>query len=430
MANGTADDQYGAWSVEGHAMEIEYAVPAIEEVCAHAVDGLFRFRHGGMEVGGVLFGTAAGDRVRIVTYRPLDCEHAYGPRFVLSERDRNAMKELLYAPRREADLRGLEPVGWYHSHTRSGVELSPRDLEIYDSYFPQRWQIAMVVKPDNFGPARLGFFFRERDGSVQADCSYEELSCTPRRHGLLAEPTAEAASATEAAAPAPAAPPPQPAKPQAQPAAKAAAAPAPAPDPAPAPPPAVPLRAPLEPLEVPSFAREHPGHGRKWAWALLAVALISVAALGAARYYSQTAPPVPLSLWVADVGGQLLIEWDRTAEPIKQAHSATLEILDGDQRIVKTLESDVLREGSIDYQRNAEVVDVRLRVERQGRRTEDMIRFIGQPVERAHTAEEAVVTRERDQLKDEVDSLRLQLQEKDAQIRRLGAGAGRTRPAR
>jgi len=406
MATENVDSEFRAWGVEGHAIEIEYAVAALEEVCAHAVDGLFRFRHGGMEVGGVLFGTADGDRIRILTYRPLECEHAFGPRFVLSERDRAALKELLYAPRREPELRGLEPVGWYHSHTRSGVELSPRDLEIYDSYFPQRWQVALVVRPDHYGPARAGFFFRERTGAVQADYSYDEFTSLARRHGLAPEPGVEAQEPAKPAAPAP---------PERQP--RRAPAP-PAPDPVLPRAPAIAEReVEPQPLEIPSFARAEPWRGKKWVWALLAVALVSAAALGAVQYYIQSAPQPSLALWVADVGGQLLIEWDRGARPIREASSATLEIQDGSQRVTRTLDRDMLREGSIDYQRLADVVDVRLRITARGREVEQWIRFIGQPV--AREADDAAAGRQRDELKAQVDALKVQLGTKDEQIRRL-----------
>jgi len=408
MATENVGTEFGSWSVEGHAIEIEYAVAALEEVCAHAVDGLFRFRHGGMEVGGVLFGTADGDRIRVLTYRPLECEHAFGPRFVLSERDRAALKELLYAPRRERELRGLEPVGWYHSHTRSGVELSPRDLEIYDSYFPQRWQVALVVRPDHYGPARAGFFFRERSGAVHADYSYEELTSEARRHGLVPEPGVEA--------PAPA----KPAAPPAPPERQTRRAPAPsAAVPIPSGAPAIPEReaeVEAEPLEIPSFARAQPWRQKKWAWALLAVALVSAAAFGAVQYYIQSAPQPSLALWVADVGGQLLIEWDRGARPIREASSATLEIQDGSQRVTRTLDREMLREGSIDYQRLADVVDVRLRIKARGRDVEQWIRFIGQPVARG---EDPAAAQQRDELKAEVDALKVQLGAKDEQIRKL-----------
>jgi proteasome lid subunit RPN8/RPN11 len=412
MATENEDSEFRSWSVEGHAIEIEYAVAALEEVCAQAVDGLFRFRHGGMEVGGVLYGTADGDRIRILSYRPLECDHAFGPRFVLSDHDRAALKELLYAPRREPDLRGLEPVGWYHSHTRSGVELSPRDLEIYDSYFPQRWQVALVIRPDNYGPARAGFFFRERTGAVQAQYSYEEFTSLARRHGLVAEPGAEAQPAAKPAAPA--APERQPRKPTVPP------APAPSSVPVPAAAPAVPEReAVAPPLEIPNFARAQPWRGRKWVWALLALALISAAALGAVQYYIQSAPQPSLGLWVADVSGQLLIEWDRGARPIREAPSATLEIQDGNQRVTRTLDRELLREGSIAYQRLADVVDVRLRITARGREVQQWIRFIGQPVGRPPTAEDAAAARQRDDLKAQVDALKVQLGAQDQQIRRL-----------
>jgi proteasome lid subunit RPN8/RPN11 len=359
-----------------------------------------------MEVGGVLFGTADGDRIRVLAYRPLECEHAFGPRFVLSERDRAALKELLYAPRRERELRGLEPVGWYHSHTRSGVELSPRDLEIYDSYFPQRWQVALVVRPDNYGPARAGFFFRERTGVVHAEYSYEEFTSLARRHGLVAEPGVEAQAPAKAAPPAP---------PERQPR-RAPAPPAPVPEAAPAEPE---REAEAQPLEIPSFARAQPWREKKWVWALLAVTLVSAAAFGAVQYYIQSAPQPSLALWVADVGGQLLIEWDRGARPIREAASATLEIQDGSQRVTRTLDRDMLREGSIDYQRLADVVDVRLRIKTRGRDVEQWIRFIGQPVGRGPMAEDPASARQRDELKTEVDELKKQLGAQDQQIRRL-----------
>lgn len=302
-------------------------------------------------------------------------------------------------------MRGLEPVGWYHSHTRSGVELSLRDLEIYDSYFPQRWQVALVVRPDNYGPARAGFFFRERDGSVHAERTFWEFTSLARRHGLLAETSLETPPPEEPVAPAPPEPKPRKAPPPSEPQRRK-----------------VPARADEaagEPLEIPGFARAQPWHGKKWAWALLAVALVSAAAFGAARYYVQSAPEPPLSLWVADVGGQLLIEWDRSAKPIREAPGATLEILDGSQRLIKTLDRDVLREGSIDYQRIADIVDVRLRVKRRDREVQELIRFIGQPVARPPSPEDAAAVRERDELKVEVEALKVQLGAKDAQIRRL-----------
>ena len=69
-------------------------------------------------------------------------------------------------------------MGWYHSHTRSEIFLSDADLEIHRRFFPEPWQVALVMKPHTFQPTRIGFFFREADGSVQAERSYREDSWT------------------------------------------------------------------------------------------------------------------------------------------------------------------------------------------------------------------------------------------------------------
>jgi proteasome lid subunit RPN8/RPN11 len=34
--------------------------------------------------------------------------------------------------------------GWYISHTRSEILLSERDLQLFQQYFPELWQIALV----------------------------------------------------------------------------------------------------------------------------------------------------------------------------------------------------------------------------------------------------------------------------------------------
>lgn len=390
-----SEPESGVWSVEGLPLRIEFAFSVLEEIAALAVDGLYRFRHGGMEVGGVMFGSIHPGVTRIAAFRPLDCEHAFGPRFVLSEKDRAAMEEIIDLPQGDAALAGLVPAGWYHSHTRSEVALSPRDLEIYNRYFPQPWQVALVLRPESYLAARAGFFVRERNGAVRGEACYQEFMIRPRRSGAT---------------------PPEPEPAQEEPAPPVAAASASAPPvKTPAPKPAA--EPELPPL--PSFAHVEPGGSRKWLWMTLAIVLALAGGAGVEAYYRLYAQPQPLALWVADVGGQLLIEWDRTSKPIRQAQSATLEILDGKDRKEIRMDGDRLREGSVDYTRNSEIVDVRLRVNQSGARAaQEFIRFVGQPVRRPPTAEQTEVIRERDALKAEVESLRAEIQRRNALSRR------------
>ena len=91
------------------------------------------------------------------------------------------------------------PVGWYHSHTRSEIFLSDADLAIHNRFFPEPWQVALVLKPHTFEPMRAGFFFREHEGSMRTQASYREfrLEAMPLRTAGDAAPSSPAAHRQE-----------------------------------------------------------------------------------------------------------------------------------------------------------------------------------------------------------------------------------------
>src|SRR5258708_30735158 len=99
--------EFSSWSVNGHAVVIEYSRRVLDEIRADSVEGLHRIRHGGIEVGGVLFGSRRGDRIQILNSRPLHCEYAQGPSFLLSEKDDAALDTLIASARTDPQLRGL-----------------------------------------------------------------------------------------------------------------------------------------------------------------------------------------------------------------------------------------------------------------------------------------------------------------------------------
>jgi proteasome lid subunit RPN8/RPN11 len=57
---------------------------------------------------------------------------------------------------------GRRIVGWYHTHPRMGVFLSQYDTWLHGSFFPEPWQVALVVEPHS---STAGFFIRQVDGS-------------------------------------------------------------------------------------------------------------------------------------------------------------------------------------------------------------------------------------------------------------------------
>ena len=173
------DKELDVWQADGCAVRIAYSRAVMEELRLAAVDGFHRLAHGGVEIGGVLFGVRDPDGVKILAHRELACEYVFGPSFTLSENDRRALEELLVSPSSDSQLSGMQPVGWYQSHTRSEILLSEDELQFYQRYFPEIWQIALVLRPHRFDPVRAGFFHREPDGSVQAAASRHEFYIEP-----------------------------------------------------------------------------------------------------------------------------------------------------------------------------------------------------------------------------------------------------------
>ena len=54
-------------------------------------------------------------------------------------------------------------VGWYHTHPRMGIFLSHYDTWLHNNFFPEPWQVALVVEPySSLG----GFFIRQPDGNL------------------------------------------------------------------------------------------------------------------------------------------------------------------------------------------------------------------------------------------------------------------------
>src|ERR1700687_1317938 len=80
---------------ERRTLRIEYPLSVLNEIRTAVVDAYLSLPHGGLETGGVLFGTRTEDAVRIMNHRPIPCEHAAGPSFTLSDNDREKLDVLL-----------------------------------------------------------------------------------------------------------------------------------------------------------------------------------------------------------------------------------------------------------------------------------------------------------------------------------------------
>jgi proteasome lid subunit RPN8/RPN11 len=60
---------------------------------------------------------------------------------------------------------GKKIVGWYHTHPRMGVFLSHYDTWLHEHFFPEPWQVALVIEPHT---SVGGFFIRQVDGELDS----------------------------------------------------------------------------------------------------------------------------------------------------------------------------------------------------------------------------------------------------------------------
>jgi hypothetical protein len=314
------------------------------------MEAFFKIPRGGLEIGGVLFGRYREGRLRIEEYRELPCDYAAGPSFTLEEPDQARLRELLAAGAAE----GLTPVGWFRSRTRSGIALSEADLRLHHKYFPEPWQVCLVLRPEVTRPTRAGFFFRDSNGVMRMESSYREFELKPgvqkadagswtsdvggasggyRDQQIPAvqdHPTSDSQHPTSASVP------------------------------------------------IPAFLSEAPPSRRPWRalWICAIVAGLVAGGWGARQYMGDTEDH--LSLEAQDRSGQLHLSWDRSSRPVRQATGATLEITDGETRVSTVLQAAQLRRGSFYYTRRTERVDVHMTViEPDGRATDEYVSFLG-----------------------------------------------------
>src|SRR5271169_2792044 len=123
------DTKFGLWSAAESPVTVEYSLVVIEEIRHEVAEGYQRLSRGGIEVGGVLYGTRDGRTVRILAMRPIACEHARGPGFLFSDNDRATLNTQLSQDKDDPQLQGMMAVGCFLSHTRSEISLNDSDRE-------------------------------------------------------------------------------------------------------------------------------------------------------------------------------------------------------------------------------------------------------------------------------------------------------------
>ena len=410
-----SDTKYGSWVVPESPVDVEYSLVVIEEIRQVVADGFQRLQRGGIEVGGVLYGTREDRTLKVLAMREIACEHARGPTFHLSDNDRAALTAQLERDKDDMRLEGMLVVGWFLSHTRSDVTLQQSDLDTYSGFFPEPWQVTLVVHPGRAGLMRAGFFVREPDGSVRGERSYQEFNFPDRLAAVLDRPLRERRP-----------PPPTEPPPERFPAPLAAAPQEPV-DPR-----EFETREPIpqQQYDAPSFGQPsrqipqyapYPNTGRKMPWTIIGivVAALIIAVIGM-RFFGPQLNAEPLSLAVIEHDGQLQIQWNRASQSIAGSGGGTLQIVDGQDKRDIPMSRIELAQGNFTYVRRSGDVQVRLIVLTSGgQRMEEASRFLGVAPSTVDASELDTLKVERDALRDEVTRLRGQTGQQAARIQQL-----------
>ena len=162
---------YAFWEVAEASFKVIYSLPLFHEIDFVVNEGYRKIPHGGIEVGGLLFGSVDKESVRIEAFRPIECEHASGPSWNLSDRDLAALKDQISASAFDAELEKLQPVGWFLAHTRGAMELTEVEAKQFDQFFPEPFKVTVLIKPERFQPTRFGFLVRQADATMPRDAA-------------------------------------------------------------------------------------------------------------------------------------------------------------------------------------------------------------------------------------------------------------------
>ncbi|MGA2185253.1 MAG: hypothetical protein ABSH47_19715 [Bryobacteraceae bacterium] len=409
----TTQARFEKWSVPECPFTVEYRHGLMQELRAAVAYGQQAFTRGGMEVGGVLLGTRSAGGPSIRAWRPIACEHANGPALVLSGRDRDELKKFLDEAATLPDLAGIEPVGWFLSHTRSDISLRESDLNLYQEFFPAASDVALVLRPGRHGAARAGFFFRDPEGAVQSDHSLlefniegeggwasipvdrtpahpAEISAPPerRRRGAASTPVDTASAFVQTTR-----------------------GDVPELDPVATPP----ANGESEPVLTGK---------RSWRWIALPVAaLVAIGWLYLARNRAPEPAVTPIEMTVTDRGGQLVVEWDRSRPELQRVRAGEISVTDAGSRVSIALSAAEAQTGSFTWARKSGDVQVSLHFDGAGKPLSASAHFLGvvPPHQKPEhdTAELDRLRKENVELRGEVDRAKARADQAETAVRVL-----------
>ncbi len=163
-----AELEYFNWDPEGSPVSIHLHLDAIDGIVRDVAEGFKSLPRRGLEVGGLLLGRVeTGDRPRIwiEKYQRIECEHKFGPQFILDEGDKAGLEQAAASILAGGEL---AIVGLYRSHTRDGFQLEDPDFELTRRYFSDSSDLVLLIKPLSLSDISAQFYVHDASGGAQA----------------------------------------------------------------------------------------------------------------------------------------------------------------------------------------------------------------------------------------------------------------------
>jgi proteasome lid subunit RPN8/RPN11 len=130
---------------------------AYSRICVHSVSDLVN------EVGGIMVGEWCVDEQGeqfVVVEHAIPARHTrHGSVYLTFTQD----SLVQIHDEIEQRYKGKKIVGWYHTHPKMGIFLSHYDTWLHKNFFPEPWQVALVVEPHT---SLGGFFVRQKSGAL------------------------------------------------------------------------------------------------------------------------------------------------------------------------------------------------------------------------------------------------------------------------
>src|SRR5206468_8997600 len=103
----SVEEQYAVWTDPETSQTVRYSLSLFHELDFQVNEAYRRIPHGGIEIGGLLYGRVEGTSTTVEAFRPIECEHAFGPSFVLSDKDLARMSENFGETQADSELKEL-----------------------------------------------------------------------------------------------------------------------------------------------------------------------------------------------------------------------------------------------------------------------------------------------------------------------------------